>query len=105
FVEFRKERSARHAQSRHCRHEGGRRNARNDLPVWQETPEDRLIGGFFGFARGMLIVLIMVLVAGLTPLPRQQVWTEAMLSPPLEAMAGALKPWLPAAVSRYLSYD
>lgn len=67
--------------------------------------EDRLIGGFFGFARGMLIVLIMVLVAGLTPLPRQHAWTEAMLSPPLEAMAGALKPWLPVAVSRYLSYD
>lgn len=67
--------------------------------------EDRLIGGFFGFARGMLIVLIMVMVAGFTALPRQHAWTEAMLSPPLEAMAGALKPWLPEAVSRYLSYD
>jgi membrane protein required for colicin V production len=67
--------------------------------------EDRLLGGFFGFARGMLIVLVMVLISGLTALPRQPMWTDAMLSPPLEALAGALKPWLPTAVSRYLSYD
>jgi membrane protein required for colicin V production len=67
--------------------------------------EDRLIGGFFGFARGMLIVLIMVMAAGFTALPRHHTWTEAMLSPPLEALAGAFKPWLPEAVSRYLSYD
>lgn len=67
--------------------------------------EDRLLGGFFGLARGMLIVLVMVLISGLTALPRQPAWTDAMLSPPLEALAGTLKPWLPTAVSRYLSYD
>ena len=67
--------------------------------------EDRLLGGFFGFARGMLIVLVLVLVSGLTALPRQPAWNEAMLSPPLEALAAALKPWLPQAVARYLSYD
>jgi membrane protein required for colicin V production len=67
--------------------------------------EDRLLGGFFGFARGMLIVLTLVLLCGLTALPRQPAWSDAMLSPPLEAAAGAMKPWLPQAVSRYLSYD
>ncbi len=67
--------------------------------------EDRLLGGFFGFARGMLIVLTLVLLSGLTALPRQPAWSNAMLSPPLEALAGALKPWLPQAVSQYLSYD
>lgn len=67
--------------------------------------EDRLLGGFFGFARGILIVLTLVLLSGLTALPRQRAWSEAMLSPPLEALAAAMKPWLPQAVSRYLSYD
>jgi membrane protein required for colicin V production len=67
--------------------------------------EDRLLGGFFGFARGILIVLTLVLLSGLTALPRQPAWSDAMLSPPLEALAGAMKPWLPQAVSRYLSYD
>ena len=66
--------------------------------------EDRLLGGFFGFARGMLIVMLVVLLAGLTALPRQPVWSDAMLSPPLEALAGAVKPWLTQTVSRYISY-
>ena len=67
--------------------------------------EDRLLGGFFGLARGLLIVLTFVLLSGLTSLPRQPAWSDAMLSPPLEALAAAMKPWLPQAVSRYLSYD
>ena len=67
--------------------------------------EDRLLGGFFGLARGMLIVLVIVLLAGLTALPRQPAWTDAMLSPPLEALAGTIKPWLPQVVSGHLSYD
>jgi membrane protein required for colicin V production len=67
--------------------------------------EDRLLGGFFGFARGMLIVLVLVLVSGLTALLRQPLWVDAMLSPPLEALAAAIKPWLPQAVAQYLSYD
>ena len=67
--------------------------------------EDRILGSFFGFARGMLVVMILVLLAGLTALPRQPAWRNAMLSPPLEALAGAIKPWLPQAVSHYISYD
>jgi membrane protein required for colicin V production len=67
--------------------------------------EDRLLGGFFGLARGLLIVMLIVLLAGLTALPRQPAWSEAMLSPPLEALAGAIKPWLTQTLSRYISYD
>jgi membrane protein required for colicin V production len=67
--------------------------------------EDRLLGGCFGLARGVLIVMLIVLLAGLTALPRQPAWSDAMLSPPLEALAGAVKPWLTQAVSRYISYD
>jgi membrane protein required for colicin V production len=67
--------------------------------------EDRLLGGVFGLARGLLIVMVLVVLGGLTALPRQPVWTEAMLSPPLEALAVALKQWLPQAMSRYISYD
>jgi membrane protein required for colicin V production len=67
--------------------------------------EDRVLGGFFGFARGMLIVLALVLLGGLTAAPRQPVWHEAMLSPMLEAMAGKLKAWLPQVWSSNISYD
>ena len=67
--------------------------------------EDRLLGGVFGFARGMLIVLALVLLGGLTAAPRQPVWHEALLSPMLEAIAGKVKPWLPQIWSSNLSYD
>ena len=67
--------------------------------------EDRLLGGFFGFARGLLIVMVAVLLGGLTGLPRQPVWNDAVLSPPLEALAGAVKPWLPEILASNLSYD
>jgi membrane protein required for colicin V production len=67
--------------------------------------EDRLLGGFFGFARGILIVMVLVLLGGLTSAPRLPAWNDAMLSPPLEALAGKLRPWLPHVVSSNLSYD
>jgi membrane protein required for colicin V production len=67
--------------------------------------EDRLLGGFFGFARGLLIVMTLVLLGGLTAAPRQPAWNEAMLSPVLEALARQMKPWLPQVLSRNLSYD
>jgi membrane protein required for colicin V production len=46
-----------------------------------------------------------VLLGGLTAAPRQPAWNEAMLSPPLEALARAMKPWLPQILSSNLSYD
>jgi len=46
-----------------------------------------------------------VLLAGLTALPRQPAWSNAMLSPPLEALAAVAKPWLTQTVSRYITYD
>jgi membrane protein required for colicin V production len=67
--------------------------------------EDRLLGGFFGFARGLVIVMVLVLLAGLTRLPRQPAWTDAILSPPLEALAGAARPWLPQILAGNVSYD
>ena len=67
--------------------------------------EDRVLGGVFGLARGLLIVVLLVLLAGVTKLPRQPAWNNALLSPPLEALAGAIKPWLPRGLSRYISYD
>ena len=66
--------------------------------------EDRLLGAGFGLARGLLVVLILVLLAGLTPLPRQAVWGNAMLSGPLESVAVAVKPWLPVELAQRITY-
>ena len=65
---------------------------------------DRALGAVFGLVRGFAIVMVVVLLAGLTALPRQPVWRDAMLSAPLEALAGAIKIWLPYDLSKHINY-
>lgn len=67
--------------------------------------EDRVLGSVFGLARGMLVVLVLVMLAGLTSLPKQPVWREAVLSKPLESFAGRVKVWLPGGFSQRITYD
>ena len=66
---------------------------------------DRFLGGFFGVARGMAIVLLFVLAAGVTTLPRQEWWQNALLGPPLATAALAMRPWLPEAWAGRLDYS
>lgn len=68
-------------------------------------PADRMMGALFGLVRGMLIALVIVLVAGLTALPRQPFWRNAMFSAPLEAVAQMVKPWLPEDFSKRINYE
>ena len=67
--------------------------------------EDRVLGGVFGLARGVLIVMVFVLMAGLTSLPRQPIWKDAMLSAPLETFAVFIRAWLPKDLSQRIRYD
>ncbi|SEO74001.1 CvpA family protein [Nitrosovibrio sp. Nv6] len=65
---------------------------------------DRFIGSLFGFARGLLVVLLMVLAAGFTALPQEPFWKKAVLSKPLETAAMMVIPWLPQDLSSRISY-
>ncbi len=44
------------------------------------SPADHGLGALFGLARGLLIVLVLVALAGYTPLPQQDWWQQAMFS-------------------------
>jgi membrane protein required for colicin V production len=68
------------------------------------APADRALGFLFGLVRGLLIVLVVVLLAGLTPLPREPFWRDAFLSGPFETAALALRPYLPAGLGKNLKY-
>jgi len=65
---------------------------------------DRLLGALFGVVRGALVVLALVLVCGMTAVPRQGWWAEAWLAPPLETAVLAAKPWMPLAVAHRIRY-
>jgi len=67
--------------------------------------EDRVLGGVFGLARGVLVVLVLVLLAGLTSLPKQPAWRDAAFRGPIEAFAGKVKVWLPGGLSQRITYD
>jgi len=65
---------------------------------------DRALGAALGLARGLLIVVIGVLIAGLTTLPEQDWWRRAMLAPAFVDAALSLRPWLPQAWAEQLAY-
>jgi len=65
---------------------------------------DRLLGAAFGVVRGVAIALLAVLLAGLTPLPREPFWRQAVLSGPFETVALALGPYLPEGLAQRLKY-
>jgi membrane protein required for colicin V production len=66
---------------------------------------DRFLGSIFGFARGVLLMLAFVFVAGLTPLPRTPWWQSAALVPPLVAGVYALRSHLPPQIAGRLDYS
>jgi membrane protein required for colicin V production len=67
-------------------------------------PLDRVLGAMFGAVRGVLVLLVLVLLAGLTPLPQQQWWRQATFAPPLETGVLAAKPWLPPELAKQIQY-
>jgi len=66
---------------------------------------DRLLGSIFGLARGLLLVIALVLLAGLTDLPRSHWWQDSLLAPPLVAAALGMTAYLPAAWAAALDYS
>lgn len=66
---------------------------------------NRWLGMFFGFARGLLVVCILVLLAGMTEIPKDQRWQDAMFSAPLEAAVQTALPWLPESIANFVSYE
>ena len=65
---------------------------------------DRALGAVFGLVRGLAIVMIVVLLAGLTALPRQTAWRHAMLNEPLVNLANWVKVWLPDDMAKHINY-
>jgi membrane protein required for colicin V production len=65
---------------------------------------DRAVGALFGLVRGVLIVFVTVMLAGLTSLPREPFWREAALSAPIETAVLAARPALPKDLAQRIRY-
>lgn len=66
-------------------------------------PIDRVLGGVFGLLRGVVVLLAVAVVVGMTPLQSQQAWQTSAVAQVLGDSLQALRPLLPEPVARYLA--
>lgn len=65
-------------------------------------PADRTLGAVFGVVRGVVLLLVVAVVVGLTPLHEAAWWQESHSAPVLGGMLKSLKPALPEEFGRHL---
>lgn len=66
---------------------------------------DKVLGGVLGLVKGVVILIGLTLLAGLTSLPRTDFWKQARLSGSLQAMAQLSLPLLPADMAKYVRFE
>ncbi len=65
---------------------------------------DRLLGMLFGAARGGVLVAILVVLAGLTPLPNDPWWQQSQLIGYFQELAIWLRSLLPPEISEHFNF-
>ncbi|MCL2346201.1 MAG: CvpA family protein [Desulfobulbus sp.] len=69
------------------------------------TVSDRLLGMVFGLARGILVMMFLVGLGGMTAAPKQDWWRRAALAPPLETAVLIARPWLPDDLAKRIRFS
>lgn len=68
------------------------------------TGTDKMLGVVFGIARGAVIVAILVLLAGLTPVPQDPWWQESQFLGYFEQLAMWMRDFLPSEIANNITY-
>lgn len=66
---------------------------------------DRTLGGVFGVVRGVAVLVLLVLLAGLTPVPRDAWWRQSLFIGHLQSGALWVRDWLPANLAEAIDYS
>lgn len=66
---------------------------------------DRIIGIVFGLLRGIAVVTVLVMLAGLTPLPADPWWDQSLLLPRFVDLASYVVEWIPAPYAEHFSFE
>jgi len=66
---------------------------------------DRMLGGVFGTARGLAIVIAVLLIAGFTPIPADPWWRESALIHRLNPLMQWAMEFLPASIREQLDFE
>ena len=65
---------------------------------------DRMVGILFGVARGCVVVAVLVLVGGMTPMPQDPWWNQSQLLHYFQDMAIWLRQFLPVDIAKSIQY-
>lgn len=65
---------------------------------------DRVLGIVFGVVRGVVVLIVLVLLAGVTPVPRDNWWQQSIFIAQLETGALWVRGYLPDDVANAISY-
>ena len=65
---------------------------------------DRTLGILFGVLRGVVIAGLLVLLAGLTPLPRDPWWSRSVFLPHFERVANEIRAYLPPDIQERIRF-
>jgi len=65
---------------------------------------ERMLGVLFGMGRGAVIVAVLVLLAGLTPVPQDPWWSQSTLIPHFETLALRIQELLPPDIAGKLVF-
>lgn len=66
---------------------------------------DRTLGGVFGLVRGGAVVLLLMLLAALTPMPKDPWWRESTIIPHMEPYAIQVRNLLPPDVAKHFEFS
>ncbi len=66
---------------------------------------DRLFGMMFGAARGLVLVVLLILTLGLTPFPGDSWWSASRAIAALQPIAERARAWLPEPVARHIRFE
>ena len=66
---------------------------------------DRLLGGLFGAARGLALVVVTLLVAGLTPIPADPWWRDSPTIARLMPLVDWAGSYLPDSIAEHLDFE
>lgn len=66
---------------------------------------DRLLGGVFGGVRGLILILALILIAGLTPIPRDPWWQQSRTIQSLMPLAEWSMRFLPDYILEHINFD
>jgi membrane protein required for colicin V production len=67
------------------------------------SPFDRVFGAVFGTCRGVLLLLLATLLAGMTPLKSSSVWQESTGVATAVTVLKTIKPLLPTELEKFLT--